>query len=640
MTDHTSEPAYQVDALIAEDIEAYLDQHQNKGLLRFITCGSVDDGKSTLIGRLLYDSKMIFEDQLAALEHDSKKVGTQGQEIDFALLVDGLAAEREQGITIDVAYRFFSTEKRKFIVADCPGHEQYTRNMVTGASTADLAVILIDARKGVLVQTKRHSTIAHLLGIKHLVLAVNKMDLVGYDKATFDQIVSDYAAFAKQAGIEAFTAIPISGFKGDNITDAPSANTPWYDGPSLIHHLETVEIANVAAQRRAFRMPVQWVNRPNLDFRGFSGLITGGTVKPGDAIRVVPSGKTSTVKSIVTMGGELDEAVAGQSVTICLDDEIDCSRGDTIAAAGDPPQASDQFEATLVWMSEEAMKPGRGYWLKLGAQNVTATVQVPKYELNVNTLEHLAAKTLGLNAIGVAEIHTDRPVVFEPYTDSRALGGFILIDKITNATVAAGMLNFSLRRADNVHWQPTTIAREDHAAMKNQTPRLLWFTGLSGSGKSTIANAVETKLALMNRHTFLLDGDNVRHGLNKDLGFTETDRIENIRRIGEVAKLMVDAGLIVLTAFISPFRAERRMVREMLPEGEFIEIFVDTPLEVAEARDVKGLYKKARSGELKNFTGIDSPYEEPEAPEIRVNTVEMTVEEAADYVIAQILPLK
>ncbi|WP_284123776.1 sulfate adenylyltransferase subunit CysN [Parerythrobacter aestuarii] len=641
MTENTgTEPVYEVDSLIAEDIDAYLDQHQNKGLLRFITCGSVDDGKSTLIGRLLYDSKMIFEDQLASLEADSKRVGTQGGEIDFALLVDGLAAEREQGITIDVAYRFFATEKRKFIVADTPGHEQYTRNMVTGASTADLAVILIDARKGVLVQTKRHSTIAHLLGIKHLVLAVNKMDLVDYDKDTFDKIVSDYSEFAKECGIEEFTPIPISGFKGDNITAAPSANTPWYEGPSLIDHLETVEIANVAAQQRSFRMPVQWVNRPNLDFRGFSGLITDGAVKVGDAIRVVPSGKTSVVKSIVTMNGELDEAVAGQSVTLTLADEIDCSRGDTIAAADNPPQTSDQFEATLVWMSEEAMKPGRAYWLKLGSQNVSATVQVPKYELNVNTLEHLAAKTLGLNGIGVAEVHTDRPVVFEPYEKSRALGGFILVDKITNATVAAGMLNFSLRRADNVHWQPTTITREDHAAMKNQTPRLLWFTGLSGSGKSTIANEVERKLALMNRHTFLLDGDNIRHGLNKDLGFTETDRIENIRRIGEVAKLMVDAGLIVLTAFISPFRAERRMVREMLPEGEFIEIYVDTPLEVAEERDIKGLYKKARAGELKNFTGIDSPYEEPELAEIRVNTVEMTVEEAADYVISQIMPLK
>ncbi|NNC59113.1 MAG: sulfate adenylyltransferase subunit CysN [Erythrobacter sp.] len=634
------DPVYEVDSLIAEDIEAYLDQHQNKGLLRFITCGSVDDGKSTLIGRLLYDSKMIFEDQLASLEADSKRVGTQGQEIDFALLVDGLAAEREQGITIDVAYRFFSTEKRKFIVADTPGHEQYTRNMVTGASTADLAVILVDARKGVLVQTKRHSTIAHLLGIRHLVLAVNKMDLVEYSQEVFDQIVSDYGDFAKELGIEEFTAIPLSGFRGDNITAAPSANTPWYGGPSLIDHLETVEIANVAAQKRSFRMPVQWVNRPNLDFRGFAGLITDGTIQPGDAVRVVPSGRTSTVKSIVTMGGELDEAVAGQSVTIRLDDEIDCSRGDMIAAADNPPQASDQFEATLVWMSEEAMKPGRAYWLKLGTQNVSASVQVPKYELNVNTLDHLAAKTLELNSIGVAEVHTDKPIVFEPYATSRALGGFILIDKITNATVAAGMLNFSLRRADNVHWQPTTITREHHAAMKNQTPRLLWFTGLSGSGKSTIANAVEARLNLMNRHTFLLDGDNVRHGLNKDLGFTEADRIENIRRVGEVARLMVDAGLIVMTAFISPFRAERQMVREMFDDDEFIEIFVDTPLEVAERRDVKGLYKKARAGELKNFTGIDSPYEEPHSAEIRVNTVEMSVEEAAEHIIALILPLK
>ncbi|RZV36181.1 MAG: sulfate adenylyltransferase subunit CysN [Sphingomonadaceae bacterium] len=634
------DPVYEVDSLIAEDIEAYLDQHQNKGLLRFITCGSVDDGKSTLIGRLLYDSKMIFEDQLASLEADSKRVGTQGQEIDFALLVDGLAAEREQGITIDVAYRFFSTEKRKFIVADTPGHEQYTRNMVTGASTADLAVILVDARKGVLVQTKRHSTIAHLLGIRHLVLAVNKMDLVEYSQEVFDQIVSDYGDFAKELGIKEFTAIPLSGFRGDNITAAPSANTPWYGGPSLIDHLETVEIANVAAQKRSFRMPVQWVNRPNLDFRGFAGLITDGTIQPGDAVRVVPSGRTSTVKSIVTMGGELDEAVAGQSVTIRLDDEIDCSRGDMIAAADNPPQASDQFEATLVWMSEEAMKPGRAYWLKLGTQNVSASVQVPKYELNVNTLDHLAAKTLELNSIGVAEVHTDKPIVFEPYATSRALGGFILIDKITNATVAAGMLNFSLRRADNVHWQPTTITREHHAAMKNQTPRLLWFTGLSGSGKSTIANAVEARLNLMNRHTFLLDGDNVRHGLNKDLGFTEADRIENIRRVGEVARLMVDAGLIVMTAFISPFRAERQMVREMFDDDEFIEIFVDTPLEVAERRDVKGLYKKARAGELKNFTGIDSPYEEPHSAEIRVNTVEMSVEEAAEHIIAQILPLK
>ena len=638
--DASHEPAYKADSLIAEDIDAYLEQHQNKGLLRFITCGSVDDGKSTLIGRLLYDSKMIFEDQLASLEADSRKVGTQGQDLDFALLVDGLAAEREQGITIDVAYRFFATQKRKFIVADTPGHEQYTRNMVTGASTADLAVILVDARKGVLVQTRRHSYLAHLIGIRHLVLAVNKMDLVDYDRETFDSIVADYRTFAEEIGIEDFTAIPISGFKGDNITAAPSPATPWYEGPSLIEHLETVEIANAAAQARAFRMPVQWVNRPNLDFRGFSGLLAGGTVKPGDPVRVVPSGKTTHVKSIVTFDGEREEAVAGQSVTLTLADEVDCSRGDVIAAADDPPETSDQFEATIVWMSDEALKPGRGYWLKLGTQAVTATVQEPKYEINVNTLERLAAKTLGLNAIGVAELRTERPIVFEPYADSRTLGGFILIDKMTNATVGAGMLHFSLRRAQNVHWQPTTITREDHAAMKNQRPRVLWFTGLSGSGKSTIANAVEQKLNLMNRHTFLLDGDNVRHGLNKDLGFTEADRIENIRRVGEVARLMTDAGLIVLTAFISPFRAERQMVREMMDECEFIEIFVDTPLEVAEARDVKGLYKKARSGQLKNFTGIDSPYEEPENPEIRVNTVEMTVEEAADYIISRILPLK
>ncbi|MEO0462385.1 MAG: sulfate adenylyltransferase subunit CysN [Pseudomonadota bacterium] len=632
--------SFQTDALIAEDIDAYLDQHQHKSLLRFITCGSVDDGKSTLIGRLLYDSKMIFEDQLAALESDSAKHGTQGEEIDFALLVDGLAAEREQGITIDVAYRFFTTQKRKFIVADTPGHEQYTRNMVTGASTADLAIILVDARKGVLVQTRRHSYLTHLLGIKHLVLAVNKMDLVDYDQSTFDQIVADYRAFATEVGIEDFTAIPISGFKGDNITHAPSDNTKWYDGPALIEHLETVELANTAAQERSFRMPVQWVNRPNLDFRGFSGLITDGTIKPGDPVRIVPAGKTSTVKSIATFDGDLDEAVAGQSVTLTLADEVDCSRGDVIATAGDPPEASDQFEATIVWMDEAALKPGRGYWMKIGSQMVTASVQQPKYEVDVNSFEHLAAKTLELNSIGVAEVSTDRPITFAPYATSRQLGGFILIDKFTNATVGAGMLHFSLRRAQNVHWQATTVTREEHASLKNQTPRVLWFTGLSGSGKSTIANEVEKQLALMNRHTFLLDGDNVRQGLNKDLGFTETDRIENIRRIGEVAKLMTDAGLIVLTAFISPFRAERDMVRAMVGEGEFIEIFVDTPLDVAEARDVKGLYKKAREGKIKNFTGIDSPYEAPEAPEITVNTVSMTPPEAAEYIIKQIMPLK
>lgn len=626
---------YQTEALIAEDIEAYLDLHQHKTMLRFITCGSVDDGKSTLIGRLLYDSKMIFEDQLAALEADSKKVGTQGAEIDFALLVDGLAAEREQGITIDVAYRFFSTEKRKFIVADCPGHEQYTRNMVTGASTADLAVILIDARKGVLTQTRRHSYLCHLIGIRHLVLAVNKMDLIGYDQAKYDAIVADYAAFASSIGIAAFTAMPISGFKGDNIT-APSANTPWYSGPTLMGHLETVDVNTAAEAARPFRMPVQWVNRPNLDFRGFSGLIANGTVKPGDAVRVLPSGKTSTVTRVVTLDGDLEVAGAGQSVTLTLADEIDCSRGDVLAAADAPPEVADQFEASLVWMADEALVPGRAYWLKLASQTVSVTVSQPKCTINVNTMERLAAKTLELNAIGIAEITTDKPLVFEAYAESRSLGGFILIDKISNATVAAGMLNFSLRRAQNVHWQALDVGREAHARLKNQQPAVLWFTGLSGSGKSTIANLVEKKLHAAGKHTFLLDGDNVRHGLNKDLGFTEADRIENIRRVGEVARLMTDAGLIVLTAFISPFRAERKMVRALLPEGDFYEVFVDTPLEEAERRDVKGLYKKARSGALKNFTGIDSPYEAPENPEIRVDTLRESPEDAAERIVALI----
>ncbi|MDO7842125.1 sulfate adenylyltransferase subunit CysN [Sphingomonas immobilis] len=633
----SAESAYQVDALIAEDIDAYLVQHQHKSLLRFITCGSVDDGKSTLIGRLLYDSKMIFEDQLAALEADSKRVGTQGQNIDFALLVDGLAAEREQGITIDVAYRFFSTEKRKFIVADTPGHEQYTRNMVTGASTADLAVILIDARKGVLTQTRRHSYLAHLVGVGRIVLAVNKMDLVGYDQATYDAIVAEYRAFATSIGIETFTPMPISGFAGDNIT-TKSVHTPWYDGPTLMAYLESVEIDADAAQARPFRLPVQWVNRPNLDFRGFSGLIASGTVAPGDAIRVLPSGKTSSITRIVTQDGDLDRAVAGQSVTLCFADEVDCSRGDVIAVAADPPEVADQFEATIVWMADEAMLPGRAYWLKLGTQTVSATVQPPKYQVNVNTLEHLAAKTLDLNAIGVCNLATDRGIVFESYAANRSLGGFILIDKITNATVAAGTIHFSLRRAQNVHWQATDIGRDAHAAMKNQRPAVLWFTGLSGAGKSTIANLVEKKLARMNRHTFLLDGDNVRHGLNKDLGFTDADRVENIRRVGEVAKLMADAGLIVITAFISPFRSERQMVREMLPAGEFVEVHIDTTLADAEARDVKGLYKKAREGKLKNFTGIDSPYEAPEDPEIRIDTATMTPEEAADHIIARLIP--
>ena len=636
MTGAPAHDSYKSDDLVAEDIDAYLIRHQHKSLLRFITCGSVDDGKSTLIGRLLYDSKLIFDDQLAALAADSKRIGTQGQNIDFALLVDGLAAEREQGITIDVAYRFFATDKRKFIVADTPGHEQYTRNMVTGASTADLAIILIDARKGVLTQTRRHSYLAHLLGIKSLVLAVNKMDLVDYAQSRFDAIVADYRAFAESIGIRDFLAIPISSLAGDNITSS-STNTRWYVGPSLMTHLENVEIDNTGSQLRPFRMPVQWVNRPNLDFRGFAGLISAGLIRPGDAVRVLPSGKTSKVSRIVTMDSDLQAAVAGQSVTIVLADELDCSRGDVLAAADDPPEIADQFEATLVWMADEPLLPGRPYWLKLATQLVTATIHSPKYQVNVNTMEHLAAKTLSLNAIGIANLSTDRPLVFESYEKSRELGGFILIDKISNATVAAGMLHFALRRSSNVHWQPLDVDREAHARLKHQHPRLLWFTGLSGAGKSAIANLVQKKLYALGKHSFMLDGDNIRHGLNKDLGFTDADRVENIRRIGEVAKLMTDAGLIVLTAFISPFRAERRMVREMSQPGEFIEIYVETPLEVAEKRDVKGLYKKARAGELKHFTGIDSPYEQPENPEIRVNTVETSAEEAADAIVAYVI---
>ena len=627
---------YKTDALIAQDIDGYLARHRNKSLLRFITCGSVDDGKSTLIGRLLYDSKMIFEDQLAQLEADSKRLGTQGPEIDFALLVDGLAAEREQGITIDVAYRFFATEKRKFIVADTPGHEQYTRNMVTGASTAELAVILIDARKGVLTQTRRHSYLCHLLGIKNIVLAVNKMDLVDYDQASFDAIVADYTVFANGIGIKAFTAIPISGFKGDNIATHSDA-TPWYSGSTLMAYLEGVELNQNADLSKDFRMPVQWVNRPNLDFRGFSGKVAAGIIKPGDEIRILPSGKTSQVNRIVTFDGDLEAAMLGQSVTLTLKDELDCSRGQIITASAAPLEVADQFETTLIWMEDEPLIPGRSYYLKIGAQTVSATVAEPKYQINVNTMEHIAAKTLDLNAIGVANVTTDRAIPFSPYSENRALGGFILIDKMTNATVGAGLINFALRRAQNIHWQDTDISRDHHASLKNQKPLVLWMTGLSGSGKSTIANCVELRLAQMNRHTFLLDGDNVRHGLNKDLGFTDADRIENIRRVGEVAKLMTDAGLIVITAFISPFRSERDMVRDMMAPGEFVEVFIDTPLSVAEERDVKGLYAKARSGQLKNFTGIDSPYESPETPEIRIDTTAMSAEEAAEHIIKKLL---
>jgi bifunctional enzyme CysN/CysC len=624
--------AHARDDLLATDIEGYLDAHEHKSMLRFITCGSVDDGKSTLIGRLLYDSKLVFEDHLTALEADSKKVGTQGGELDFALLVDGLAAEREQGITIDVAYRFFSTEQRKFIVADTPGHEQYTRNMVTGASTAELAVILIDARKGVLTQTRRHSYLVSLLGIRHVVLAINKLDLVDYSQQVFDDIVDDYLAFAKDIGLENIVAIPLSALRGDNITE-PSENTPWYTGPTLIGHLETVDVAE-DLEAKPFRMPVQWVNRPDLDFRGFAGQIAGGRVRPGDRVRILPSGRESAVARVVTYDGDLEEAVAGQSVTITLTDEVDVSRGDVLAAATAPASVADQFESHIVWMSEEPMLPGRPYLLKVGTRAVGVTVAQPKYKVNVNTLEHTAAKTLELNEIGVCNINLDRPVPFDPYGENRDMGGFVLIDRFTNNTVAAGLLHFALRRADNVHWQAIEVDKEAHANLKGQRPALVWFTGLSGAGKSTIANIVERKLHEQGRHTYLLDGDNVRHGLNKDLGFTDADRVENIRRVAEVAKLMVDAGLIVLASFISPFRAERRMARELLGDGEFVEVFVDASLEVAESRDVKGLYAKARRGDLANFTGIDSPYETPENPEIHLDVSgSLTSEEAADQVL-------
>lgn len=624
-----------IGALIETNIEAYLKQHQHKSLLRFITCGSVDDGKSTLIGRLLYDSKMIFEDQLAALEADSKTMGTQGGAIDFALLVDGLAAEREQGITIDVAYRFFSTDKRKFIVADTPGHEQYTRNMVTGASTADLAVILIDARKGVLIQTRRHSFLVHLMGIRHVVLAVNKMDLVDHSQDRFDEIVADYRVFAKEIGLKDVLAIPISGLKGDNIA-SKSAATPWYDGPALMEHLETVEIDEARLTRGPFRMPVQWVNRPNLDFRGFAGQIASGKVRPGDAVRVTPLGKTSRVARVIGADGDLDEAVAGQSVTLTLEDEIDCSRGDVLAAADNPPEAADQFETTVVWMADEHLLPGRPYWLRVGTKLVSAQVTEIKYRINVNTLEHLAAKHLELNEIAVCNISLDQPVAFDPYETTPDLGGFILIDRISNATVGAGLIHFALRRAHNIHWQSLDVSKAGRARSLGQKPAILWFTGLSGAGKSTIANLVEKKLLAEGRHTYLLDGDNIRHGLNRDLGFTEDDRVENIRRVAEVSKLMADAGLIVLVSFISPFRAERDMARAMAEAGEFFEIYVSTPLAVAEARDIKGLYKKARAGELKNFTGIDSPYEPPENPEIVVDTTALPPEDAAVLIVRKL----
>jgi bifunctional enzyme CysN/CysC len=615
------------------DVEAYLEAQANKSLLRFITCGSVDDGKSTLIGRLLYDSKMIFDDQLAALEADSKRVGTQGGDIDFALLVDGLSAEREQGITIDVAYRFFATDKRKFIVADTPGHEQYTRNMVTGASTADLAVILIDARKGVLTQTRRHSFLVRLIGIRQVVLAVNKMDLVDFDEGVFRQIVADYREFASQIGLTDITAIPLSALRGDNVA-AGGDRMPWHAGPTLIEALESAPIDAARLARGPLRMPVQWVNRPDPSFRGFSGQIASGVVRPGDPVRVLPSGRETKVTRVVTKDGDLAEAVAGQSVTLTFADEVDCSRGDVISAARDPAGVADQFEVTLVWMAAEPMLPGRGYLMKIATSLVAAQITEPKYKINVNTLEHLAARTLDLNEIGVCNLSLDRPVAFDAYADNPDMGGFILIDRMTNATVGAGMIRFALRRSQNIHWQAVDVSKSARASAKGQAQRVVWFTGLSGAGKSTIANLVEKKLHALGRHTYLLDGDNVRHGLNRDLGFTDAERVENIRRVAEVAKLMVDAGLIVLVSFISPFRSERRMAREMLEAGEFIEVFVDAPLALAEQRDVKGLYAKARRGELKNFTGIDSPYERPESPEVYVDTSLMSAEDAADMIIA------
>ena len=620
------------ESLMATDIEAYLTVHEHKQLLRFITCGSVDDGKSTLIGRLLYESHLVFDDHLAALEVESRQVGTQGVDLDFALLVDGLAAEREQGITIDVAYRFFATEQKKFIVADTPGHEQYTRNMVTGASTADVAVILIDARKGVLTQTRRHSYLVSLLGIEHIVVAVNKLDLMDYSQRVFDEIEADYRAFAAEIGLTDITCIPLSALRGVNIIE-PSPATPWYLGPTLLAHLEAID-AEDRPRRTPFRMPVQWVNRPNPDFRGFAGLIVGGTIRPGDPVRALPSGRTSTVARLSTFDGDLDIAVAGQSVTVVLEDEIDVSRGDVLCSVDEPAEIADQFEAQVIWMDDHEMLPGRPYMIKLGTSLVGATFSQPKYKVNVNTMEHLAARTLDLNEIGVCTVSTDRMVPFDPYVSNRDTGGFVIIDRMTNATVGAGLLHFSLRRSQNVHWQSLEVDLAARNKMMGHGSGVVWFTGISGAGKSTIANRTEQLLHARGVHTYLLDGDNVRHGLNHDLGFTELDRIENIRRVAEVARLMADAGLVVLASFISPFRADRRRARELIGEHRFCEVHVDTSLEEAEGRDRKGLYRKARAGQLANFTGIDSPYEAPEAPELRIDTATSTPEQAAEALLA------
>ena len=625
-----------VSELISTDIDSYLKSHEEKSLLRFITCGSVDDGKSTLIGRMLYESQMLFDDQLSALKHDSKKIGTQGDEIDFALLVDGLAAEREQGITIDVAYRFFSTDKRKYIVADTPGHEEYTRNMATGASTADVAIILIDAEQGVLTQTRRHSFIVSMVGVKKVLLAVNKLDLVDYSEDVYRQIVSDYSAFAESAlDIESITAVPISALLGDNVVNR-SENTPWYNGETIMQYLENIEFQNRRKQA-SFRMPVQWVNRPNSNFRGFSGLIASGETKIGDKVRLHPGGKESTIESIVTWDGELQQASAGQSVTITLNDEIDVSRGDIIATPTDPCGVADQFQSRILWMSADAMIPGRQYIFKSNTQSATLTLGKLKHRIEVNTLDHLPAKTLELNEIGVCNISLDKRIAYDSYDNNQTLGGFIVIDRLSNNTVGMGLIDFALRRSANIHWQKMDVSKESRAEQKSQAPKIIWFTGLSGSGKSSIANILEKKLQALGKHTITLDGDNMRHGLNRDLGFTAADRVENIRRVGEVAKLMVNSGLICITSFISPFESERKMARSLVSENEFIEVFIDTPLSVCEERDVKGLYAKARSGQIPNFTGISSPYESPENPEIRIDTTKLSAEAAANQIIEFIL---
>ena len=616
---------------MTDAIDTWIENEQRKELLRFITCGSVDDGKSTLIGRLLYETRAIYEDQLAALAADSRKLGTRGGELDFALLVDGLEAEREQGITIDVAYRYFSTERRTFIVADTPGHEQYTRNMVTGASTASLAVILCDARKGVLTQTRRHSHLAALTGIRHAVLAVNKMDLIDWSQARFAAIAADYQSFATRIGLEAVTAIPVAAVSGDNVVSR-SPRMPWYLGKTLLEHLDSAVVVD-AALTAPFRLPVQWVNRPHAEFRGYAGLIASGSVRRGERLKVLPSGQTAVVERILCPDRDVEVASAGQSVTLTLTPDVDVSRGEVLATAEAPPEVADQFEATLVWLHEEPLLPGRGYLMKIGTRTVSATVAPLKYKINVNTLEQQPTERLELNDIGVGELELDRAIAFEPYAANRTLGGFILIDRLSNNTVGAGMLHFALRRSQNIHWQALDVDRSVRAAQKHQRGCVLWLTGLSGAGKSTIANLVDKRLVALGRHSYLLDGDNVRHGLSKDLGFTAQDRVENIRRVAEVARLMADAGLIAIVSFISPFRAERRMARALLAEGEFFEVFVDVPLAVAEARDPKGLYRKARRGALANFTGIDSPYERPEAPEIHVDAAVLPADEAAERIV-------